>query len=55
VKLGKGAKQRIKRMTVSERKAVAKAAMLLADCEAITPQRYEAIIRTLRSKTHMTF
>ncbi len=55
MKLGRAAKQRIKRMSVSERKAVAKAAALLADCEAITPQRYEAIIRTLRSKTHMSF
>ena len=55
MRLGKGAKQRIKRMTVAERKAVAKAAALLADYEAITPQRYEAIIRTLRSKTHMAF
>lgn len=40
-------------MTMAERKAVAKAATLLADCEAITPGRYDAIIRTLRSKSHV--
>lgn len=43
------AKKRFKRMSGSERKAVLKAAELLADCEAITAGRYEAIRRTLKS------
>jgi len=49
MKLSRHAKKRFKRMSASERKAVLKAAELLADCEAITASRYEAIRRTLKS------
>lgn len=48
MKLSKAAKKRFKRLNMGERKAVAKAALLLADAEAITPGRYDAIIRTLK-------
>jgi len=44
----------MKRLTMAERKQAAKAAALLADLEAITPQRYDAIMRTLRSKVGMS-
>ena len=47
MKLSKAAKARIKRMNMKERKDVMKAAMLLCDNDMITPQRYEAIHRTL--------
>ena len=47
MKLSKAAKARIKRMNMKERKDCMKAALLLADNEMITPQRYEAIHRTL--------
>lgn len=49
MKLSKQAKKRFKRMSASERKAVLKAAELLADTEAISSGRYEAIRRTLKS------
>lgn len=49
MKLSRQAKKRFKRMSSSERKAVLKAAELLADVEAITSGRYEAIRRTLKS------
>lgn len=49
VKLSGASKKRLKRMTAAERKAVQKAAILLADCEAITSGRFEAIIRALKS------
>lgn len=49
MKLSKDAKKRFKRMSSAERKAVLKAAELLADTEAITAGRYEAIRRTLKS------
>jgi len=55
VKLSKQAKKRFKRLNMSEKKAIAKAALLLADADAITPQRYEAIIRTLKSQTSGLF
>lgn len=45
MKLSKGAKSRIKMMTASEKKALAKAARLLAESECITMKRGEAIIR----------
>ena len=49
MKLSKQAKKRFKRMSASERKAVLKAAELLADTEAITSGRFEAIRRALKS------
>lgn len=45
MKLSKGAKQRIKMMTASERKALAKSARILADSECITMKRADAVIR----------
>lgn len=45
MKLSKGAKSRIKMMTATERKSLAKAARLLAESEAISMKRGEAIIR----------
>tara|TARA_R110000824_G_scaffold177651_2_gene357181 strand:+ start:2263 stop:2424 length:162 start_codon:yes stop_codon:yes gene_type:complete len=51
VKLNKAAKNRIKRLNASERKAALKAAILLADLEIITPARYAAIHRTLRQQS----
>jgi hypothetical protein len=47
MKLSKAAKARLKRMSMTEKKAVKKAADLLADTEIITNQRYAAIARTL--------
>lgn len=47
MKLSKGAKARIKRMSASELKAVMKAAVLLADAEIISSSRCDAIMRTL--------
>jgi len=55
VKLSRAAKKRFKRLNMKEKKEVAKAALLLADMEAITPQRYDAIIRTLKSQTSGLF
>lgn len=52
MKLSKEAKSRIKRMSAADRKALAKAALLLADCEIITRGRYDAIARTLKSCMH---
>jgi len=46
LKLSKAAKARIKRMSASERKALVKAAQMLADAEIITSDRYAAIYRT---------
>jgi len=46
MKLSKPAKARIKRMSASERKAMIKAAAMLADAELITSSRYAAIHRT---------
>jgi hypothetical protein len=45
MKLSKGAKSRIKMMTAAEKKSIAKAARVLAECECITMKRAEAIIR----------
>jgi len=45
MKLSKGAKARIKMMTASEKKTLAKAARLLAETECITMKRAAAIIR----------
>ncbi len=55
MKLSRAAKKRFKRLNMKEKKEVAKAALLLADIEAITPQRYDAIIRTLKSQTSGLF
>lgn len=53
MKLSKNAKARIKRMSATERKSMAKAAVLLADAEMITSARCAAILRTLRSTDNM--
>jgi len=45
MKLSKGAKSRIKMMTATERKSLAKAARVLAESECITMKRAEAVIR----------
>jgi len=49
VKLSKMAKQRIKRMSASERKQLVKAAVMLADNEIITHDRYMAMMRVCKS------
>lgn len=46
VKCSKAAKARIKRMSQAERKALIKAAYLLADNECISEKRFDAIART---------
>jgi len=45
VKCSKASKQRIKRMTVAEKKTILKAAALLADNDCISAKRYDAIAR----------
>jgi hypothetical protein len=45
VKLSKSAKSRIKMMTQAEKKALCKAARLLAESETITMKRAEMIMR----------
>jgi hypothetical protein len=45
MKLSKGAKARIQRMSQAERKAIVKAAQMLADCEVITAERAKTIAR----------
>ena len=45
MKLSKAAKARIKRMSSSEKKALIKASLLLADSECISNDRYLAIHR----------
>jgi len=45
MKLSKAAKARLKRMSANDKKAVIKAALLLADCEVISNARYLAIHR----------
>jgi uncharacterized protein involved in tellurium resistance len=45
MKLSKGAKSRVKMMTSAERKALCKAARLLAESEIITMKRAETLIR----------
>lgn len=45
MKLSKGAKARIKRMSMTEKAQLKKAANLLADAEAITHDRYMAVMR----------
>jgi len=47
MKLSKSAKARIKRMSASEKKAIHKAATLLADNDCISHARWAAISRTL--------
>jgi len=49
VKLSKNAKARIKRMSASERKALQKAACLLADNDVISSGRYSAVMRLNKS------
>lgn len=53
VKLSKSAKARLKRMSASERKAVFKAATLLADETIITHGRWQAVARMINSCTKM--
>jgi hypothetical protein len=45
MKLSKGAKSRIKMMTATERKTLAKCARTLAESECISMKRAESIIR----------
>jgi len=45
MKLSKGAKNRIDLMTSTEKKAIAKAAKSLAECECITMDRAKSILR----------
>jgi hypothetical protein len=45
MKLSKGCKARIKMMTAAEKKALAKCARTMAECEAISMKRAEAVIR----------
>lgn len=49
MKLSKAAKARLKRMSMTEKSQIKKAAGLLADAEVITHDRYMAIARTLKS------
>jgi hypothetical protein len=49
MKLSRTSKQRIKRMTMAEKKSLKKSAGDLADCEAITNERYMAICRAIKS------
>ena len=51
MKLSKDAKARIKRMSNAERKAVHKAATLLADNDIITHDRWMAVSRIISSST----
>jgi hypothetical protein len=51
MKLSKAAKARIKRMNATERKAIMKAAVLLADNDCITAGRAAAIARTLKGSS----
>ena len=53
MKLSKAAKARIKRMSMTERKALIKAASMLADAEVISMGRLEAVARTCKSGTLM--
>ena len=53
MKLSRSAKARIKRMSVAERKAVFKAAVLLSDCEVITHERWAAVSRAINSCSKM--
>ena len=45
MKLSRGAKSRIKMATTAERKALCKAAKLLAESEVITMKRAETLIK----------
>jgi len=49
LKLSKSAKARIKRMSMTEKKSMLKAASMLADAEAISNARFNAIRRVLES------
>jgi endonuclease V-like protein UPF0215 family len=51
MKLSKGAKARLKMMNNAEKKAVVKAAKLLAESECISMKRAHAIVRTTESKS----
>tara|TARA_Y100001963_G_scaffold2167_1_gene2922 strand:- start:584 stop:751 length:168 start_codon:yes stop_codon:yes gene_type:complete len=47
-KASKAAKARVKRSSASEKKAIVKAAAMLADYELITDARYRAILRATK-------
>ena len=47
MRLSKEAKARIRRLSASQRGAMAKNALRMADCNLITMKRYEAIVRAL--------
>lgn len=49
MKLKKASKARIKRMNATDRKAILKAALILADAEIITSSRYMAVHRIVKS------
>jgi len=49
MKLSKGAKARIKRMSMADRKKLAAAARFLADYDCITAGRAGAVLRTVKS------
>jgi len=49
VKLSKAAKARVKRMSSSDRKALLKAALMLADNDIISSGRYSALDRLNKS------
>ena len=51
MKLSKASKARIKRMSMAERSALKKSASILANCEAITNERYLAICRAIKSSS----
>ena len=53
MKLSKSAKARLRRMTNAEKKAVEKAAILLADAEMITSMRCATILRTLDTSSYI--
>ncbi len=48
VKASRSAKARVRRMSMTEKAAVKKAAGMLADAELITEKRFAAIMRTLK-------
>ena len=48
-KASKAAKARLKRMSMTDKAKIKKAAAMLADCELITSARYSAILRACKA------
>ena len=48
-KASKAAKARLKRMSMTDKAKIKKAAAMLADCELITSARYNAILRACKA------